>query len=60
MHYGITLSAILSKPLAKDSHKRLNPTEKPQYHVLKSLNHTSPLRMCYGEVYRNIAREENG
>ena len=45
MHYGITLWAYLSEPLVKDSHKR---------------DHTLPLRTCYGEVYGNIAREENG
>ena len=45
-HYGITLWAYLSEPLVKDSHKRLSLTEKPQYHVLKSLDHT----LCYGEV----------
>ena len=47
-------------PLIKDIHKCLSSTEKPQYHMLKSLNHTLPLHMCYGEVYGNIAREENG
>ena len=26
----------------------------------KSRDHTLPLRMCYGEVYGNIAHEENG
>ena len=58
MHYGITLWAYLSELLVKDSHKRLNLTEKPQYHVLKSLDHTLLLRMCYGEIYGNIALEE--
>ena len=58
MHYGITLWAYLSEPL---SHKCLvSLTEKPQYRVLKSLDHTLPLCTCYGEVYRNIACEENG
>ena len=38
----------------------LSFTKKPQYRVLKSLGHTLPLRMCYGEVYGDIAREENG
>ena len=28
--------------------------------VLKSLDNTLPLRMCYEEVYGNIAHEENG
>ena len=60
MHYSITLWAYLSEPLVKDSHKRLSSTEKPQYRVLKSLDHTLPLRTCYGEIYENIAREENG
>ena len=42
--------------------QRLSLTEKPQYHMLKILDHTIPLRLhtCYGEVYRNIACEENG
>ena len=26
----------------------------------KSRDHTLPFRTCYGEVYGNIAREENG
>ena len=60
MHYGITLWAYLSEPLIKDSNKRLHLTEKPQYHVLMSLDHTLPLRRCYGEIYGNIAGEENG
>ena len=60
MHYGITLWAYLSEPLVKDSHKRLSSTEKPQYRVLKSLDHTLPLRTCYREIYGNIACEENG
>ena len=62
MHYGITLSAYLSEPLVKDSRKRLSwrKTETtipraPSYH-----DHTLPLRTCYGEVYGNIASEENG
>ena len=34
---------------------------KPQlYRMLKSLDHTLPLRTCYGEIYENIACEENG
>ena len=57
--YDITLWTYLSEPLVKDSHIRLSSTEK-QHCVLKSLNHTLPLRTCYGEVYGNIAREENG
>ena len=36
----------------------LSSTEKPQYRMLKSLDHTLPLRTCYGEIYGNIAREE--
>ena len=44
----------------KDSHKRLSLTEKLQYHVLKSLDHTLPLHTCYEEIYGSIAREENG
>ena len=46
--------------LVKDSHKRLSSSEKPQYRELKSLDHTLPLRMCYGEIYGNFACEENG
>ena len=62
MHYGITLWAYL---LVKDSHKRSSSTEniKSQYHYTtrsKSRDHTLPLRTCYGEVYGNIASEENG
>ena len=51
---------ILSEPLLKDSHKQLHLMEKPQYCVLKSLDHILLLRTCtcYGDVYRNIAREE--
>jgi len=60
MHYGTTLWAYLSEPLIKDSHKRLSLTEKPQYCMLKSLDHTLLLCTCYGEIYRNIACEENG
>ena len=58
IHYGITLRTYLSEPLVKDSHKSLSTTEKPQYYsyVITHL----PLRMYYGEVYGNIAREENG
>ena len=40
----------------KDSHKRVSSTEKPQLRVITHL----PLHMCCGEVYGNIAREENG
>ena len=61
MHYGITLWAYLSEPL--DSHKRPSSTEKSQYRYTacsKSRDHTLLLRTCYGEVYGNIAREENG
>jgi len=57
MHYGITLWSFLSEPLG---HKHLSLTKKPQYGTLKSLDHTLPLGTCYGEVYGNIAREENG
>ena len=32
--------------------------EKPQYHVLKSLDDTSPSHICYREIYGNIVREE--
>jgi len=60
MHYGITLWVYLSEPLVKESHQRLSSTEKPQYRVLKSLDHTLPLRTCYGEVYGHMACEENG
>ena len=42
MHYDITLWAYLSEPL---SHKRISCTEKTQYHVLKSLDHTLLLRV---------------
>jgi len=52
--------AYLSELLVKDSHKRLSSTEKPQYRMLKSLDHTLLLCTCYGEIYRNIACEENG
>ena len=57
MHYGITLWAYLSEPLVKDSHKRSMENTIPcaPSHVI-----TLPLRTCYGEVYGNIAREENG
>jgi len=55
MHYCITLWAYLSEPL---SHKCISCTEKTQYHVLKSLDHTLLLRTCYGEVYGNITHEE--
>ena len=54
VHYGITLWAHLSQLLVKDSHKRLSSTEKPQYHLLKSLDHTLPLSTSYGEIYGNI------
>ena len=54
--YGIALWAYLSALLVKDHHKCLSSTEKPQYRVLQHLL----LRTCYGEVYGNIAREENG
>ena len=58
MHYGITLRAYNSEPLVKDSHKSLSTTEKPHNTACsKSRDHTFPLRTCYGEVYRNIARE---
>ena len=57
--YSITLWAYLSELLVKDSHKRLSLTEKQQHRVLKSLNHTISLHMCCGEVYGNMAREEN-
>ena len=50
MHYGITLWAYLSEPLIKDGHKRLSSMEKLQYNVLKSLDHTLPLRMWYTET----------
>ena len=56
VHYGITLWTYLSVALVKDRHKRLCSMEKttiPRAHTLL-------LRTCYGEVYRNIAREENG
>ena len=46
--------------LVKNSHKRLRSTEKPWYRTLKSLDHTLSLRMCYRELYGNIAYEENG
>ena len=60
MHYGIILWAYLSELLVKDSHKHLSLMEKPQYCMLKSLDHTLPLRTCYGEIYGNIACKENG
>ena len=37
-----------------------HPSEKPQYRVLQVMCHTLPLCTCYGELYGNIAREENG
>ena len=49
MHYGITLWAYLSEPLIKDSTA-----------CSKSRDHTLTLHTCCGEVYGNIAREENG
>ena len=52
MDYGITLWAYHSELLG---HKCLSLTEKPQYCVLKSHYR---LRMCYREVYRNIACEK--
>ena len=52
MHYGITLWAYLSEQTFDGKH----------YYTAcsKSRDHTLPLRTCYGEVYGNIAREENG
>ena len=50
MHYGITLWAYLSEPLIKDSHKCLSLTEKPQYHVLKSLDHYVYVMKKYTET----------
>ena len=62
MHYGITLWAYLSELLVKDSHKRCFKFDGKTNNTVcsKSHDHTLPLRMCYGEVYGNIAREENG
>ena len=51
MHYSITLWACLSEPLVKDGCKHLSSTEKPQYHMFKSFDHTLPLHTCYREVY---------
>ena len=52
--------AYLSETLIKDSNKRLSSTENDNVMYYKSLDHTLLLRTCYGEVYGNIAREENG
>ena len=63
VHYRITLWAYLSEALVKGSHKRLSSTENPHtyiHRVLKSRDHTLPLRTCNGEVYGNITREESG
>ena len=60
--YGITLWPYLSEPLVKDSHKRLSSTKKKNT-MLRAPTHVVthlPLHTCYGEVYGNIAREENG
>ena len=54
MHYGITLWAYLSEPLVKESKFDGKTT------TLRAQVDTLLLRMCYGEVYGNIAREENG
>ena len=56
MHYDITLWAYLSEPLIKDSHKSLSSMENHTTACSKLL----PLCTCYGEVYGNIPREENG
>ena len=40
--------------------QRLCSTEKLQYRMLKSLDHTLQLRTCCGDVYGNIPHEENG
>ena len=55
LHCGYT---YLSDPLIKDSHKRLSLMGNIA--CSKSRDHTLPLRTCYGEVYGNIARRENG
>ena len=53
MHYSIT--AYLSEPLIKDSHKRLSSTVKPQYRVLQVMwSHITITYVLCG----NIAREE--
>ena len=54
MHFGITLLAYISEPLIKDSQKRLSLTKKPHYRMLKSLDHTLPLRMCYGRYMETL------
>ena len=57
---------IPSEPLVNDSHKCLCSTEKLQYRMLKSLDHTLPLHTChvhvtcYGDVHGNIPHKENG
>ena len=49
--YGITLWAYLSEPLIKDSHRHTSKFDGKA---------TIPrARTCYGEIYGNIAREEN-
>ena len=55
--------AYLSEPLVKDSH--IQTFDGKHYTACsKSRDHTLPLHTCYGEVrgevYGNIAREENG
>ena len=57
MHYGITLWAYLSEPL---SHKSLSLMENHNTVCSKLHDCTLLLCKCYGEVYGNITREENG
>ena len=52
LRYYCKLWAYLSEPVVKDSHKCLSLMEKPQYHVLKSLDHTLPLCTYYRENYK--------
>jgi len=54
--------AYLSEPLVRHRHLvtiYLRQKSKAQYLVLQ-VDHILPICTCYGEVYRNIAQEENG
>jgi len=64
LHYSITLWAYLSEPLIRHSHLvtivSVQQKIKPQYFMLQVTWLYIPLHTCYGEVYGNIACEENG
>ena len=51
MHYGITLWAYLSEPLVKDKSQTSKKFDRKT---------TIPRAPSHGEVYGNIARDENG